>query len=64
MGSGSALDDVVYRGDVRLAGIGPELPHDRQQRGPEGIEWLLGRRPCFLKVRHGVYQLAGRKDVR
>ena len=23
-----------------------------------------GRRPCFQRVHHGVYQLAGRKDVR
>jgi hypothetical protein len=23
-----------------------------------------GRRPCFQRVLHGVYQLAGRKDVR
>src|SRR6266536_2884145 len=40
--AGSALDDVVHRGNLRLAGIGPERPHDRQQRFPEGLERFLG----------------------
>ena len=40
--AGSALDDVVYRGDVRLAGIDPERRKDRQKRRPEGLERLLG----------------------
>ena len=38
----SALDDVVDGHDLRLAGIGPQLGHDRQQRLPEGLERLLG----------------------
>ena len=37
----SALDDVVHRGNLRLAGIRPERPHDWQQGGPECLERLL-----------------------
>ena len=40
--AGSALDDVVHRGNLWLAGIGSERRHDRQQRLPEGLERFLG----------------------